>query len=203
MSALTLEALTTAQLGPLDLTVAAGECIALSGPSGSGKSRLLRAIADLDESGGTVRLDDSPREAMEGPQWRRRVGMLGAESQWWHERVGEHLPEGADATLKERLGRLGFDGDVLGWEIARLSSGEKQRLALVRLLANEPDALLLDEPTANLDGDNGGRVEALVADYQRSRPAAVIWVGHDPAQLQRVARRRLRISGGRLVEEEA
>ncbi|GAB6043740.1 ABC transporter ATP-binding protein [Endothiovibrio diazotrophicus] len=197
MPALHLHALATDLLQPLELTVAAGECIALRGPSGSGKSRLLRAIADLDPAEGSVSLNGEVREGMPAPHWRRRVGLLGAESQWWHDRVGEHFPR-VDA---ERLHRLGFDGEVLEWEVSRLSSGEKQRLALARLLANEPEALLLDEPTANLDHDNGARVEALIADYRREREAAVIWVGHDPAQLDRVAERRFRIDGGRLVEE--
>ena len=198
MPSLTLHALATELLEPLDLHVAAGECVALRGPSGSGKSRLLRAIADLDPAEGSVSLGEETREAMSAPRWRRRVGLLGAESQWWHERVGEHFP----AVDEERLGRLGFGPEVLQWEISRLSSGEKQRLSLARLLANEPEALLLDEPTANLDADNGARVEALVAHYREQRGAAVLWIGHDPAQLARVAQRRLHIEGRRLVPSE-
>ena len=198
MSSLTLHALATDLLEPLDLHVAAGECIALRGPSGSGKSRLLRAIADLDPAEGSVSLGEEAREAMPAPQWRRRVGLLGAESQWWHDRVGDHFP----AVDEERLSRLGFEPEVLQWEVSRLSSGEKQRLALARLLANEPEALLLDEPTANLDADNGARVEALVEHYREARAAAVLWVGHDPAQLTRVAQRRFRIEERRLVPSE-
>lgn len=195
MPTLTLEALDTQLLQPLDLTIAAGECVAIRGPSGSGKSRLLRAVADLDPSGGTVRLDGREREAVPAPQWRRKVALMGAESQWWHERVGDHFTE-VDETLLERLG---FTSAVMEWEIPRLSSGEKQRLALARLLANRPRALLLDEPTANLDADNGRRVEALVRDYRHERQAATLWIGHDPAQLERVADRRFVIDSGRLV----
>ncbi len=58
-------------LGPVDLTLAAGECVALSGPSGAGKSLLLRAIADLDPSDGEVSLDGTAREAIPAPAWRR------------------------------------------------------------------------------------------------------------------------------------
>ena len=198
MSSLTLHALATDLLEPLDLHVAAGECIALRGPSGSGKSRLLRAIADLDPAQGSVSLGEEVRETMPAPHWRRRVGLLGAESQWWHDRVGDHFP----AVDEERLSRLGFSADVLQWEVSRLSSGEKQRLALARLLANEPEALLLDEPTANLDADNGARVEALVGQYREARSAAVIWIGHDPAQLARVAQRRFHIEERRLLPSE-
>ncbi len=197
MPTLTLEALDTHHLRPLDLTVAAGECVAIRGPSGSGKSRLLRALADLDPSGGTVRLDETPREAIPAPQWRRQVALMGAESQWWHERVGDHFAD-ADERL---LARLGFEPSVMEWEIPRLSSGEKQRLALARLLTNRPRALLLDEPTANLDAENSQRVETLVADYRREHQAPTLWIGHDPAQLARVAERRFQIEAGRLVEE--
>ena len=77
----------------------------------------------------------------------------------------------------------------MGWEVSRLSTGEKQRLALVRLLQNQPRALLLDEPTASLDTTNIGHMEQLVLDYCKNQQVPVLWVSHDSEQLGRVADR--------------
>ena len=169
--------------------MAPGECVTVSGPSGVGKTLLLRALADLDPHPGRVALDGVDANAMPPAQWRRRVGLLLAESPWWHERVGEHFPaaEGADLQLQA----LGFGPEVLDWNITRLSSGERQRLALLRLLALRPRALMLDEPTANLDPENTARVEQLVQDYRVAGQVPVLWVSHDAAQRERVADRQL------------
>ena len=196
-SLLALKELSFDRFGPFALALQPGECIGLSGPSGSGKTRLLRAIADLDAHRGRMCLDGVACEDIPGPDWRRQVGLLPAESAWWHDEVGAHFasPPGEDC-----LGALGFDREALGWRVERLSSGEKQRLALLRLLAVEPRVLLLDEPTANLDEDNIARVESVIEDYRRQSRCAVLWVGHDSAQLRRIAGRRLRMSQGRLIE---
>ena len=89
--------------------------------------------------------------------------------------------------------------DALDWEVARLSTGEKQRLALLRLLANQPRALLLDEPTASLDPR---KVEDLLHTYRQQHAAPVLWVSHDPAQRQRVAQRVLELKEGVVREIE-
>ena len=182
-------------VGPVDLWLAPGECLVLGGPSSAGKSRLLRAIADLDVHEGRVSCQGTAAEDLEAPQWRRQVGMLAADSQWWRDRVGEHF--GAPPPMAQ-LEALDLDADLLDAPVERLSSGERQRFALLRLLANQPCVLLLDEPTANLDPDNVTRVEKLVSDYISTGNAAVLWVSHDPHQTSRVADRRLRLEAGRL-----
>jgi ABC-type iron transport system FetAB ATPase subunit len=178
------------------LEVAAGECVCLSGPSGAGKSLLLRAIADLDPHKGEVWLNGREAREFTPREWRRQVGLLPAESQWWRERVGEHFSEVDEAQWQA----LGFGRETLDWQVARCSTGERQRLALLRLLANQPRVLLLDEPTAALDPASVLHVEALVAAYREEHQAAVLWVSHDPVQIQRVASRQIRIIGGRLEE---
>lgn len=165
------------------LTIYDGACAALSGPSGSGKTLLLRAIADLDENSGEIRLDDLSRDAIDGPGWRRRVMYVSAESHWWQPSVRPHAAQWND----DHLQALGFTPEVLDWEIQRLSSGERQRLALARALAHGPAALLLDEPSANLDQPNTNRVEQLVEDWRSATSGCVLWVSHDAEQRTRVA----------------
>ncbi len=196
MGRLRLEGLCTRHVGPVDLVVEAGECVSLSGASGAGKSLLLRAIADLDPHGGSVWLDERRCDSCPAPEWRRQVGLLPAESRWWRELVGEHMGELEPGWLE----RLGFSSDVLEWQVRRCSGGERQRLALLRLLANHPRALLLDEPTASLDPASAQRMEALLEEYRLQRGAAVLWVSHDPDQMLRVASRHFELRNGSLID---
>jgi len=184
-------------IGPVSLSVAAGECICISGPSGAGKSQLLRAIADLDPHAGEVRLSGQAAAGIAPPEWRRQVGLLPPESSWWLPRVSDHLHAGVP------LAAVGLTDAILEQPVARLSSGEKQRLALLRLLANQPRVLLLDEPTANLDPENTRRVEAMIAAYRATRGAAVIWVSHDREQAARVCDRHYDSVAGKLQLQAA
>ncbi len=186
-------------IAPFQLRLEAGETVSLSGPSGSGKTLLLRALCDLDPHRGEVLLEGVPCSETEPHLWRRRVGFLPAESSWWYDTVGEHFPLRNGLSLSE----LGFDAEVLSWDIHRLSAGEKQRLSLLRLLANRPRVLLLDEPTANLDAENRDRVEWLLTGWLKQQGCAVIWVTHDPAQRRRIAKRHYDIVAGRLQEVES
>ena len=196
LNRLEIRGLSNQIVGPLDLALVPGECVAISGASGSGKTLMLRAIADLDPHGGEVLLDGQSADGFKAHEWRYRVGLLPAESQWWAETVGEHFPA-VDAAA---LTALGLPLECLGWEVARCSTGERQRLALLRLLGNRPTVLLLDEPTASLDEEATARVEAMIEAYRDQSGAAVIWVSHSPAQVGRVAGRRLRMTEGRLQE---
>ena len=191
---LKVENLSFLSLGPFRFCLAGGQCLGITGPSGSGKTLLLRALADLDPHTGEVFLDGVAAGALPAPQWRRQVGLLPAESAWWADTVGAHF----DGVAPPWLDRLGFAPEVLHWEIARLSSGERQRLAFLRLLVGQPAVLLLDEPTANLDAENTNRLEDLVRCYREERGAAVVWVTHDLEQLRRVATHCCRLQNGRL-----
>ena len=199
MASLEISELRFGEMGPVTLALAEGECVCLCGPSGGGKSRLLRAVVDLDPHEGSVRVGQIEAREVAPPRWRRMVGYLPAESHWWRPTVGEHFT----LDVSEWLARVGFGPEVLGWSIDRLSSGEKQRLALVRLLVLEPEALLLDEPTANLDPANVEAVERLIASIRVERRIPVLWVTHDEAQARRVGARTVTMRDGRLHEEEA
>lgn len=194
--ALTLEQVGVGALADIELNVAPGEVVCLSGPSGSGKTRLLRAVADLEPHAGEIRLGGLGQTEMPAHEWRRAVMLVPAESRWWHERVGEHFARLMTGALSE----LGFEAGVEKWEISRLSSGEKQRLALVRAISFGPRALLLDEPTANLDDDSAQRVEAWLTRLIRERRMPTLWVAHSQAQIARVAGRHLRVVGSGLEQ---
>ena len=197
MAGLRLERFQSLGLEPINLELAPGECLALSGPSGSGKTLLLRAIADLDANQGEAYIDNHSRSQMTAPKWRRMAGFLPAESSWWLSIVGDHFPR-IDSKL---LSQLGFTPNCLSWEVNRLSTGERQRLALARLLAHSPKVLLLDEPTANLDQENIERVEALIGNYRQKIESAVLWVSHSKSQRRRVSDRSLTIIDRQLQKE--
>ncbi|MBV8167474.1 MAG: ATP-binding cassette domain-containing protein [Alphaproteobacteria bacterium] len=197
---LVVEQLQRLGFGPFDLTVAPGECVGIAGPSGAGKSVFLRMIADLDPHAGSARLDDRRCADMPAPAWRRLVTYVPAESGWWAETVGEHFADRAAAAAL--LPRVLLGDDVMGWPVSRLSTGEKQRLALIRALIQQPRALLLDEPTAALDPAATQAVERLLAEAL-ARDTAIVLVSHDAHQAQRLARRRFRMEAGRLHPEAA
>ncbi len=185
-------------LPALTFELATGRILAVSGPSGAGKTRLLRALADLDPAPGRVAWDGVERTAMPAPQWRRLVGLLPAEPRFWERSVRGHFP--ADASeLEAGFRELGLDPGRLDDDPARLSTGERSRVALLRLLARRPRALLLDEPTANLDQDSAARVVRLLTGYVEERPAAAVWVSHRPEEIQ-LADRALRLPAGELTE---
>jgi ABC-type iron transport system FetAB ATPase subunit len=197
---LELRGLRRLQVGPVDLAVKPGTCISIEGRSGAGKSVLLRMIADLDVHEGDAVLDGQACSAMPAPAWRRRVTYVAPDSGWWRERVGEHFAP--DAGLDTLLLAVGIVPEAAGWPVARLSTGERQRIALLRALQPDNRVLLLDEPTSGLDRDSVARVEDLL----RKRLAggtSLLMVTHDPEQAARMASRRLLLSDGQLHPQAA
>src|SRR6516225_1848733 len=180
------------------LSLSAGACIAVQGQSGARKTLLLRAIADLDPNEGLVCLEGGDRSTIAAPEWRRLVGYVPAEPGWWADTVGEHFSEWAAAVAFVR--DLGFPEEAKAWPIARLSTGERLRLALIRALIVRPKVLLLDEPTAALDPASVAAVESLIT-TRIEEGLAVLWVTHDAGQAKRIAHRLLVGEGGQVREE--
>ena len=189
---------------PLSFEVASGECFAVVGPSGCGKTLLLRAIADLDppeepaDQAGMVFLSGAERREMPASAWRRQVRYVAAESAWWAATARAHLTP--DLSPDRLLRDLGLTGQHLDQPIASLSSGERQRLALLRAVIDAPRVLLLDEPTAALDASLTGQVEELIK-FQLLAGRVVVLVSHDQRQVERLAHAQLllgerRTSGG-------
>lgn len=199
-AALKVQQLVFHTLKSIDVEIQPDECVVLSGKSGAGKSLMLRAIADLIPHRGECWLGSTACSGMPATQWRQQVGYLSAESFWWTDHIGGHFNDIPGLLKTDWLAQLGFDHSVLDWEVSRCSTGERQRLAVLRLLANKPSALLLDEPTANLDAENMQRVEQLLLAYQREHQCPVLWVSHYPEQIKRVAQRHVRLSDNRLHE---
>lgn len=195
---LVIRDLTRAGLRPFDFDLADGECVSVRGPSGGGKTTLLRAIADLDPSTGAVSLDGEARAAMPAPQWRRSVCYLAAEAGWWEDRVGAHFPD--HPAARALLPELGLAVEALDWPVSRLSTGERQRLALARLLLVAPRVLLLDEPTSGLDPQSTELVEKLLR-ARLADGASILLVSHDRDQIHRLAGRGLRVVDGRVGVE--
>jgi len=196
MIKLKIENLTYRNCGPINLSINAGECVCIFGKSGSGKSLFLRSIADIDPHSGKIFLDDKEQMKFNPYEWRKIVGMLPAENRWWHDIVGDHFTE----TKNPLFDKLDFSNDVKKWDVARLSTGESQRLALIRLLSNNPEVLLLDEPTAGLDVKSTLLVEEIVSDYMKNNRASVIWVSHDPAQAKRISKNHFLFKDGNIVK---
>lgn len=183
-------------LEPVSFSIKRGECVAIGGVSGSGKTVLLRAIADLDIAEGRVFLRDQERTSMTGPQWRRHVRYSAAEPGWWAETPREHFPPGAEPD--KPVERLGLKRSQLDQSVSLLSTGERQRMALVRAMIDEPEVLLLDEPTGALDTKATGQAEQLIKNFAKAG-GTILLVSHDPAQVKRLAIRKLSIRDGKLV----
>jgi len=181
---LVVENIARKPLEPVSLEVPDGTCIAISGKSGSGKSLLLRAIADLDPATGVVSLDGRSRNDMPATEWRTKVTYVSAQSGWWYDRVGDHFeaPDIAATYLK----RVGLDPQAIDWAVSRLSTGEQQRLAFVRAIVQRPRVLLLDEPTSALDPEATAELEGLMHE-KLGAGTSIILVSHDPKQAARMA----------------
>ncbi|MDB5988602.1 MAG: hypothetical protein JWQ10_5 [Herbaspirillum sp.] len=195
-AALHVSDLASMYAGPFSLSLDAGECLVVRGPSGAGKSLLLRMISDLDESTGTVFLYGQARDTINAPDWRRQVIYQAAEPAWWESTAEEHFHKDQRNDVLALLPRLGLGESHLTLDIMRMSTGERQRMALIRSLAMKPRVLLLDEPTAALDAENTLAVETLLRE-QLQAGLAIVLVTHSDAQADRLGDRRMLLEGAK------
>ena len=172
----------------IELQLDVQEVCMISGVSGSGKSQFLKALADLIQHEGEVRLEQQTLSKVCPEDWRKQVMYFAAETAWWQDTVSAHFEEQpSDDALQE----IGLQSNVLQSNPDNLSSGQKQRLALLRGLQYCPKVLLLDEITANLDPESEQLVEQMVQDYLQNRQAAALWISHNPEQAERLSTRQL------------
>lgn len=193
----------------IDLSVAAGESVALTGESGSGKSTLLHLAAALDlpdngnivfEGNSIIGLSDAQRARLR----RERLGLVFqqfnlipsltvADNMAFQARIAGRFDAGWQATLAERLGLT----ELLDRYPEQLSGGQQQRVALGRTLAGRPTMLLADEPTGNLDEETGDAVLSLCLDLVREMGSAFLMVTHSERLAARLDRR-VHLKAGRL-----
>lgn len=183
-------------VAPLSLTVAPGECITVMGPSGSGKSTLLAylagTLADAFTATGAVRL--GTRDVTHVPPRDRRMGILFQDDLLFpHLSVGGNLAFAVPAAIRDRAERRArvaaalAEADLAGYEErdpATLSGGQRARVALMRTLLAQPEALLLDEPFGKLDAQLRDGMRRFVLDHARERGLPVLLVTHDPSDAQ-------------------
>jgi ABC-type iron transport system FetAB ATPase subunit len=199
---LRVENISFLNMGPFTFSVKKKECIGLTGRSGIGKTQLFRAITDLIPAGGEIFLDGRPRTTFTPAEWRSKVTMVPADSCWWYDRVGDHFPlSDQNSLLAENCSALGLDPHILDWQVSRLSTGERQRLALLRALQNRPTVLLLDEPSSGLDAYHTQMMEIFIEHYRLLHETSIVWVSHDPAQILRVAGRKFAMEQHGLFEQ--
>jgi putative ABC transport system ATP-binding protein len=194
----------------VDLSIAAGEYVTISGPSGSGKSTLLQLLGGLDipTSGEVLFQNALLGSAVDLDAYRSRqvgfvfqafyllptlraienvqVPMLATSEN------GNHRAQKAESLLHE----MGLDDRVNQYP-NQLSAGERQRVAIARALANNPSILLADEPTGNLDSENSARIMEILIGIQKKRGMTLVVITHED-EIARSAPRHIRIRDGRI-----
>ena len=196
-------------LDDISLSIQPGERVGLAGGSGSGKTSLLRTIALLDPiSSGQILFRGQP--VTNPPSFRRQVIYLHQRPAMIGGSVRDNLQlpfKVASATgsynevqIDDWIDSLGKSADFINQAADTLSGGEQQLVALMRAIQIDPLVLLLDEPSASLDGESAQKFEQLVELFLAGADErALVWVSHDESQLARMTSRVVTMADGRIV----
>jgi putative ABC transport system ATP-binding protein len=196
-------------LDGLDLKVNKGELVTIMGASGSGKSTFLRLINRLSEiDSGIIRLNGNDIRSHVPMVLRQKIGMVFQVPVTFKGSVRDNLVFGiklwgGNTGIETLSMDAGIPEDLLDADAGQLSIGEKQRVCIARALANQPEILLLDEPTSSLDALSAQRIEKLLLDLQKERDLTILWVTHEKEQVERIGGRRLILRDGRLEDYHA
>ena len=201
-------------LKSIDLTIPTGQFIAITGHSGSGKTTLLSLIAGLDApTDGKINIDGQDITKLnEDEQALLRGNRFGFIFQNFHliptltalENVVLSLElnntPGAIKKSEDLLSKVGL-GDRLNHYPAQLSGGEQQRLSIARAFVNEPDIILADEPTGNLDSKNSDHIMDLIQELHQIKQATIILVTHE-SQVANQSQRILTLEDGKIISDQ-
>ena len=199
-------------LDDVSFTVERGRALTLVGPSGSGKSSLLRCLNRLVEpTSGTVRFDGRDIRSFDPRALRRRVALVMQTPVLFEGTVRENLRvrpadvpgDFSEDRLSAMLAEVGLEPDLLDRDAATLSGGEKQRVTMARALLRDPQALLLDEPTSALDPPNALLVVETVSRIRTTRGLSIVAVTHQPELVRRLGGGLLYLVKGRVEAFES
>jgi tungstate transport system ATP-binding protein len=190
------------------LEIERGQVFCVVGPSGAGKSTLLRLLNFLESpTSGTLCFDGIRLNGNVALDVRRRVTTVFQKPILLHGTVEQNVAYGlrvrgikhSASRTAQALEQVGL-ADLARASARTLSGGETQRVALARAIVIEPEVLLLDEPTANLDPYNISLIEKIVSDLNRERGTTIVMVTHNVFQAKRLAQRAMLLLGGRSIE---
>ncbi len=200
-------------LDDIDLAIPRGKTTALIGPSGAGKTSLLRLLNRLDDPArGQVKFDGAPIIARPVRELRRNVGFVFQRPTMFQGTVEHNLraalelgaPRGATrAELASVLASAGLDESYMDRDASALSGGEQQRVSIARALVVEPQALLLDEPTSALDPEVAERLIATIAALNRDRGMTIVMVTHRLGEARSASTFTVMLEAGRVIESGA
>jgi len=185
-----------------------GEILAVLGPSGSGKSSLLRLLNRLDEpTSGDVLYNGASFRSLPPQELRRRIGMVMQTSYLFPGTVAFNVAFGprqrdvalTQAQIDQILERVGLQG-YAERDVSGLSGGEAQRVSIARTLVNDPQILLLDEPTSALDEHTERDIENLILSLNQERRMTCVIVTHNLNQAVRMAPRMVVLQSGKVVK---
>jgi len=203
-------------LDSVNLTINAGEFVSVAGPSGSGKSTLLNLIGGLDvPTSGEIWIQDELLNGLTKAELADvRLRRLGFVFQSYNlipvlsalENVEFVLQlQGVNKATRNKRARLMLEqvglGDLEQRRPAELSGGQQQRVAVARALASEPDVLLADEPSANLDSETTRELMQLLVTLNNTLNTTIVMVTHD-AEVMGYAKRQIRMRDGKIVSDE-
>ena len=199
-----------AALVNVSMEIASGELVCLLGPSGGGKSSLLRCINRLTEPPvGTIFLGEEDVTSIDVLSLRRQAGMVFQQVALYPGTVAENVSFGTALQKRPLSGQeiahlltlVDLPVELAEQDSHKLSGGQAQRVAIARTLATEPSAILLDEPTSALDPAATRRVEKTMLKLRQTLGLTLLWVTHLPEQAQRIADRIYLLDKGRIVDE--
>ncbi|MEO7987603.1 MAG: ATP-binding cassette domain-containing protein [Gemmatimonadales bacterium] len=184
---------------------------ALVGPSGAGKTSLIRLLNRLDDpAAGEVSFDGRPIAGYPVGRLRRRVGFVFQTPTMFPGTVEDNLRTAVELDVQEAvddvqssdsvLDAVGLSAEYASREAGRLSGGEQQRVSIARALMTRPEVLLLDEPTSALDPEVAERLLATIARLTRERGVAAVMVTHRLSEARQISTHTVMLEAGRLVE---